>query len=71
MILHWQPWKIIVLGMVMSLIGMILPLLMVLDVVKSTLFLNFLSYGLSVFGLIIGFAGMTLIIKLRRDDDHH
>jgi len=66
MILHWPPWKIIVLGLVMSILGMVFPFLMVLQVIKSTIFLNFLSYGLSVGGLIIGFAGMTLIIKLNR-----
>jgi len=69
MILHWTPWKIIVLGLVMTILGMVFPILMVLQVLESTLFLNFLSYGLSVGGLIIGFAGMTLIIKLNRNKE--
>jgi len=53
----------------MTILGMVFPILMVLQVLESTLFLNFLSYGLSVGGLIIGFAGMTLIIKLNRNKE--
>jgi hypothetical protein len=67
MILSWSPWKLILLGFVMNLVAMILPALMVLQVIKSTFFLNFLAFLLSIAGMLIGFIGMTFIVKLRRD----
>ena len=66
MILKWQPWKMILLGGVMMLVSMMLPWLMVLQIVRSTFFLNFLAYGLSVAGLLIGFIGMVSVVKIRR-----
>jgi membrane protein implicated in regulation of membrane protease activity len=66
MILKWQPWKMIVLGGGMMLVSVILPWLMVLQIVRSTFFLNFLAYGLSVAGLLIGFIGMVSMVKIRR-----
>ena len=50
-------------------LGVIFPLLMVLQVLESTLFLNFLSFLLSVAGVIIGFIGMAFIVKLHRNKD--
>jgi len=66
MMLKWQPWKMIALGGVMMLVSMVLPWLMVLQIVRSTFFLNFLAYGLSVAGMLIGFIGMVSIVKIRR-----
>jgi hypothetical protein len=53
----------------MMLVSIILPLLMILQVLESTFFLNFLAYGLSVAGMVIGFIGMVSIVKIRRDRD--
>lgn len=67
MMLSWSPWKIILLGFVLVLVSVILPLLMVIQIIPSTIFLNFLTYTLSVAGMIIGFVGMTFIVRLRRE----
>jgi general stress protein CsbA len=52
----------------MMLVSIILPLLMVLQVLRSTFFLNFLAYGLSVAGMIIGFIGMVSMVKIKRNE---
>jgi len=56
----------IALGGSMMLVSVILPLLMVLQLLRSTFFLNFLAYGLSVAGLILGFIGMVSMVKIKR-----
>ena len=66
---RWSPWKTILLGFIFVTLGVIFPLLMVLQVLESTLFLNFLSFLLSVAGVIIGFIGMAIIVKLKRKKD--
>lgn len=74
MMLSWRPWKIIGLGFTLVLLGVLIPLLIVIRVIQSTLFLNFLAYTLSTAGMIIGFIGMTFLVKVRRDKsdkDHY
>jgi membrane protein implicated in regulation of membrane protease activity len=66
MMLKLQPWKMIALGGAMMLVSMVLPWLMVMQILRSTFFLNFLAYGLSVAGMLIGFIGMVSIVKIRR-----
>ncbi len=66
MISSWHPWKIILLGIIMMLISIALPLLMVLHLIRSTFFLNFLAFVLSVSGMLIGFIGMVFYVKLNR-----
>lgn len=58
--------RLIVIAIVLLLIGVILPFLMVLGIIKSTLFLNFLSNNCSLIGLIIGFIGIAQYIRGRR-----
>jgi hypothetical protein len=69
MMLRWQPWKILVLAGGMMIVSIIIPLLMVLQLLQSTFFLNFLSYTLSVAGLMIGMIGVVTMVKLRNKDD--
>lgn len=66
---QWSPWKIILLGFILVMLGVLFPLLMVLQVLESTLFLNFFSFLSSVAGIIVGFIGMTFIVKLDRNKD--
>lgn len=65
-----HPERLIVLGVSMMLFGCIAPFLMVVKVWESTFFLNFLSYGMSVLGMAIGFIGMAVMrVKQKRSDD--
>ena len=52
-----DPKLLIGIGFVLLLIGVGLPFLMVIRPDTSTLFLNFLSYGCQIVGLVVGFMG--------------
>lgn len=39
---------------------------MVIDVVESSLILNFFSYGASVSGLLLGVLGSSMYVRLRK-----
>jgi hypothetical protein len=54
-----NPLRLVVIGFGLLLIGVVLPFLMVLKLVESTLFLNFLAVASSVGGLTTGFMGIT------------
>ena len=60
-----NPVRLIIVGFVLLLVGVVLPFLMVLRLLESTLPLNFISYGSSTAGLIVGFMG---IARYRRTD---
>lgn len=65
-----HPERLIVLGVSMMLFGCIAPFLMVVKVWEFTFFLNFLSYGMSVLGMAIGFIGVAVMrVKQKRSDD--
>ncbi|HEX9091363.1 MAG TPA: hypothetical protein VF831_07725 [Anaerolineales bacterium] len=51
------------------LLGAILPFLMVMRILNSTLFLNFFSYTISVIGLFLGIIGSSLLVRFRRKKD--
>jgi hypothetical protein len=53
-------------GFVLVLLGAVLPFLMVLQVLKSTFFLNFLSYGATVSGILLGVIASTQYVREHR-----
>jgi hypothetical protein len=65
-----KPVPMMLIGFGLLVIGVILPFAMVLQLLESTLFLNFLAYLTSLFGLIIGLLGVAFYTRgHRRDDD--
>jgi len=62
-----NPKKIIIIGAVLVIFGFIAPFLMVMGVIQSTFFLNFLSYGASVVGVFLGFLGAAMYTRVRRE----
>ena len=48
------------------LLGFILPFLMVLQLLESTLFLNFLSFFSMILGSFLGFIGTASLVARRR-----
>jgi len=60
-----HPWKLLVAAFVLLLLGLLLPLFMVLRVLPSTLFLNFLAYAASFSGMILGMIGTVLYSRTR------
>ncbi|HNT73711.1 MAG TPA: hypothetical protein PKH77_01690 [Anaerolineae bacterium] len=61
-----QPWKLLLAGFLLLLLGLLLPLLMVLRVLTSTFFLNFLAYAASFSGMILGMIGAVLYGRIHR-----
>ena len=60
-----NPLRLIIAALVLLLLGVLLPTLMVLQLVESTLLLNFLSYGSSTAGLVLGFVGIAQYTRRR------
>lgn len=54
-----HPGRLLTVAILLLIFGFVMPFLMALRVVESTLFLNFLSFGASVLGLFLGVAGIT------------
>jgi len=53
----------ILIGFLLVLLGAVLPFLIVMQVIESTFFLNFLAYGASMVGLVLGLIGATLYVR--------
>lgn len=64
-----NPRRLIAIAVGMMLFGCIMPFLMAIQVVESTLFLNFLSFGLSTLGLFLGVAGVSAL-KVQQGNKH-
>jgi hypothetical protein len=55
-----SPGLLLGLGLVLMLLGIVLPFLMVIHVLESTFFLNFFSWGSSVTGMALSTIGFAL-----------
>jgi hypothetical protein len=55
-----NPKLILIIAFVLLLLGVIFPLLIILKMLPSTFFLNFLAYGFSVVGLFLGTLGIIM-----------
>ena len=64
--------RLIAVGLVLVIIGAVLPFLIVLRYVPSTFTLNFLAYGLSTTGIFLAVIGVAMHVgkvrKKSRDD---
>jgi len=54
-----HPFRLVVIGFALLVIGAVLPFLMIISFVESTPFLNFLAVACSIGGLTTGFMGIT------------
>lgn len=61
-----SPKTLLIVGFLLILAGVILPFLMVIQVLESTFFLNFFSFGAQVAGLFLGFIGSVMYIRVKR-----
>jgi len=52
--------RLMLIGFFAMLFGVILPFLMVIAVIESTFFLNFLAFALSIGGLLTGIVGIAM-----------
>ncbi len=61
-----RPFLIIGIGFGLVLLGFVIPLLEVMQILKSTFALNFISYAASTTGLILGIVGAALYVSFQR-----
>ncbi len=62
-----SPKALLGIGFVLLVIGFVLPFLMMLDVIPSSFFLNFFSFGASTLGLFLGIIGIAILGPFRRE----
>jgi len=62
-----HPRLLLSLGLVLMLLGVLLPFLMLIRVLESTFFLNFFSWGASVSGLFLGIIGVATWVRMRKE----
>lgn len=61
-----DPRSIVLLGLVLVVLGFVLPFLMLLRIVETSFFLGFLSYGASIAGLLLGLMGAAWYVRSSR-----
>jgi hypothetical protein len=62
-----SPRFLLTLGVILMLLGIALPFLIVIQLLESTFFLNFFSWGASVAGLALGTIGFAMYSRGRKD----
>jgi hypothetical protein len=63
-----SPHLLLGLGIFLMLLGVILPFLIVIQVLESTFFLNFFSWGASIAGLALGTIGFAVWSRNKKGD---
>ncbi len=58
--------RLLVIGGLLLVAGWVFPFLMVIHVIEASLWLSFLSWGISVGGLFTGLIGAALYVTLKR-----
>ena len=61
-----KPRTLLFTALGLLLFGWVMPFLMVIHVVESTFFLNFLSWGASVGGLYLGVMAVAGLVRTRK-----
>ena len=61
-----RPRALLFIALGLLLFGWVVPFLMVLRMVESTFFLNFLSWGASVGGLYLGVIAVASLVRRRK-----
>jgi len=61
-----SPLRLIGIAFGLLVIGVALPFLMVIELLESTLFLNFVAVACSIGGLTAGFIGISQYLRSRK-----
>lgn len=67
-----RPERLLIIAVFLLLFGCVMPFLMVTQAVRSTFFLNFLSFAASLAGLFLGIIGIAQHrIKSRKNEEEN
>ncbi len=61
-----RTWLLILAGLGLSILGCLVPFMMVIRVVQTTWFLNFAAFTAMMVGLVLGLLGGTLHVRGHR-----
>jgi ABC-type Na+ efflux pump permease subunit len=61
-----NPRNLIIIGFILVVFGFVAPFLMVMRILESTFWLNFLAYTASTLGMILGFIGVATYYRINR-----
>ncbi len=61
-----EPRNLLLIGFVLLLLGFFIPFLILLHLIPSTFLVNFIAFGASIVGLILGFIGIAFYIERHR-----
>lgn len=64
-----SPRSMLIIGFLMVVIGAVLPFLIILDILPSTYFLNFLVFILSLGGVLMGMVAVAFYAVERDKED--
>lgn len=64
--IHLRPAQMIWIGLILLVLGVILPLFMVIKILPSSILLGMFSYTLSVIGMFVGTIGAFTYVKEKR-----
>ena len=62
-----SPRLLLGLGLILMILGIVIPFLILIRVLESTFFLNFFSWGASVGGLFLGVIGVATWVRMRKE----
>ena len=62
-----SPRLLLSLGLILMVLGVVIPFLILIRVLESTFFLNFFSWGASVGGLFLGIIGVATWVRKRKE----
>ena len=69
--LFTNPKVNIIIAVIMLCLGIAMPFAMMLQVLPSTLLLNFIAYTMSIVGLVLGFVGVSSYWYINDDEDDY
>jgi hypothetical protein len=65
--IRMSPAKILIIGLLLMLTGVVLPFLMVIHVLESTILINMIAFMSQVAGLFMGTIGVIFYTKMRKN----
>jgi hypothetical protein len=61
--LNFSPVWILIVGFLLVVVGVLIPWLIVLGIIQSTFFLNFLAFGCTFVGVMLGIIGSAYLVR--------